>query len=928
MVDADKKLVVRRTVAGPAKNLDCAVAVSFPFELLDIFVGAWAATFLPDVMEFRLLPDVEDDAKHYPDSLAAEKARRGSFVAPDRCKHPKVVLCQQVQLYRKGPLVFHPNVCELLARMETDLVLRGLTSDRIAAFKARIRVAEAPMSAEAAEVQEAESLKGIVDEQVDLRSRVEQLEQEKAELQERLDFVEELLGPTESQRRSLQEKALAARSAALQGALLCRLHVSAMACFEGCFGWTRHGGPGVPEVPNAGQPLPQLLTSAPEAPRPRNERKISKGSNTSNGSRVHYSLTGMQLPDSPIRAKKKVTYSITGMPLYEPDEPNIANDQKVAGRRGRQQGQQRPKDAILHHWHALARVAPAQDPRHHGNAAAPHRHVGAAQELERHVFLRKVSHLMRTCTLVDRRFEGLGRLGYGTDICFGIDQIFCNPFSGYSLDDQDFLVQIPTRTGALIEAKTPPLEVDGAGSFLALGHAAGYSNNALYSVAKPGAAAFRIDPAGLLTHLNTVKCDISGAAHVSTAYVGMEGVVITSAYGGGGLNVIKVREDGCLAEVEPGASIQHHGGSNVYQPAEGNEQEQAHPHSCFLDPEGRLEPASQTYAVDASKGRLEARGALATAPGAGPRHLCFHPSGQLVYGINELDCTINVYSYDRDEGKLGLIQTVSTLPAGYNNRDHANAKNAAGEPATGPNRPQQTNATADIHVSPDGRFVYGSNRGHDSLVCFAATGSQLDLVGFTYTEGAHPRNFSIHPSGDWVLARSSHRWSYSDGCPSDSQSSQVHCLGPSRGASQQVRPSRVDRSRWRQNMLAKWRGACIPTKVAGRLDERLVAAQGLAARDAGLLQGGCLPDAEGILQDVSLLGDPAFRPFSPKTGRVKWAARGGLLRLSLEEVQGRFGEEVAQDVLRCARELDEYDASRRVGLELPWHPVEDSVIAG
>lgn len=124
-------------------------------------------------------------------------------------------------------------------------------------------------------------------------------------------------------------------------------------------------------------------------------------------------------------------------------------------------------------------------------------------------------------------------------------------------------------------------------------------------------------------------------------------------------------------------------------------------------------------------------------------------------------------------------------------------------------------------------------------------------------------------------------------------------------------------------LQAKWRGACIPTKVAGRLDERLVAAQGLAARDAGLLQGGCLPDAEGILQDVSLLGDPAFRPFSPKTGRVKWAARGGLLRLSLEEVQGRFGEEVAQDVLRCARELDEYDASRRVGLELPWHPVED-----
>ncbi|CAE7486086.1 pgl [Symbiodinium natans] len=315
------------------------------------------------------------------------------------------------------------------------------------------------------------------------------------------------------------------------------------------------------------------------------------------------------------------------------------------------------------------------------------------------------------------------------------------------------------ETGAL-EAKAPPIEVDGAGSFLALGHAAGFTNNVLYSVAKPGAAAFRVDPAtGGLAHLNTVKCDLSGACHVTVAYSGVEGMVITSAYGAGGLNVIRAKEDGSLAEVQPGASIQHHGGSNVYQPAEGNEQEQAHPHSCFMDPEGRFALVSDlgqdkiyTYAVDPPRGRLEARATTATAPGAGPRHLCFHPNGQLVYGINELDCTINVYSYDRDEGKLGLIQTVSTLPEGYNNRDHGNAKNAAGEPASGPNRPQQTNATADIHVSPDGRFVYGSNRGHDSLVCFAVGGSgQLELVGFTYTQGAHPRNFSIHPSGDWVL---------------------------------------------------------------------------------------------------------------------------------------------------------------------------------
>jgi len=118
-------------------------------------------------------------------------------------------------------------------------------------------------------------------------------------------------------------------------------------------------------------------------------------------------------------------------------------------------------------------------------------------------------------------------------------------------------------------------------------------------------------------------------------------------------------------------------------------------------------------------------------------------------------------------------------------------------------------------------------------------------------------------------------------------------------------------------------GAGVPTKVAGRLDERLMHQQGLSERDAGLLQGGCLPDGDGILQDVSLLGDPQFRPYDESTGKWRWEACGGVLKLSLEEVQDRFGEEVARDVVRCARELDKYDASRRVGVELPWHEQED-----
>lgn len=124
-------------------------------------------------------------------------------------------------------------------------------------------------------------------------------------------------------------------------------------------------------------------------------------------------------------------------------------------------------------------------------------------------------------------------------------------------------------------------------------------------------------------------------------------------------------------------------------------------------------------------------------------------------------------------------------------------------------------------------------------------------------------------------------------------------------------------------LRAKYRGASVPTKVAGRLNEQMMWSHGLSERDAGLLQGGCLPDSDGILQDVSLLGDPNFRPYDERTGEFRWSARGGVLHLSLGEVRNRFGETIARDVVRCAKELDKYDASRRVGIELPWHPREE-----
>lgn len=118
-------------------------------------------------------------------------------------------------------------------------------------------------------------------------------------------------------------------------------------------------------------------------------------------------------------------------------------------------------------------------------------------------------------------------------------------------------------------------------------------------------------------------------------------------------------------------------------------------------------------------------------------------------------------------------------------------------------------------------------------------------------------------------------------------------------------------------------GCGVPIKVAGRLDEELILRKGLSEKDVGLLQGGCLPDNDEFLLDVSLLGDPSFCPYDEQTGEPKWDSKGGVLQMSLEEVKDRFGQTVAHDVVRCARELDTYDASRRVGVELPWDHEKD-----
>ena len=119
-------------------------------------------------------------------------------------------------------------------------------------------------------------------------------------------------------------------------------------------------------------------------------------------------------------------------------------------------------------------------------------------------------------------------------------------------------------------------------------------------------------------------------------------------------------------------------------------------------------------------------------PGAGPRHFAFHPNRRYAYSINELDSTITAFAYDMSDGRLTELHYLPTLPPGFEGRSHC----------------------ADIHVHPSGNFVYGSNRGHDSIAIFAIDPSsgRLTALGHESTQGKVPRNFAIDPTGTFLLA--------------------------------------------------------------------------------------------------------------------------------------------------------------------------------
>ena len=295
----------------------------------------------------------------------------------------------------------------------------------------------------------------------------------------------------------------------------------------------------------------------------------------------------------------------------------------------------------------------------------------------------------------------------------------------FSLDLETGKASAPALAG---EAKNP--------SFLAL-HPSGRFLYAVSEVGDFGGAktgsviAFAIDKkTGDLTRLNEVASEGGAACHLVVDKGGKN--VLVANYGGGTVAVLPIGPDGQLKKA---SAVRTHEGKGP----NAQRQEKPHAHGIYLDAAERfaLSPdlgADRVFVsrFDAAKGALEAHGEGVLDPGAGPRHLAFHPSGRYVYVINELASTVSAFGYDAAKGALAPLQSVSALPEGF----------------------KGTSYTAEVEASPDGRFLYGSNRGHDSLAIFAIDqgSGRLTPAGHVPIGGPWPRHFKIDASGRVLIA--------------------------------------------------------------------------------------------------------------------------------------------------------------------------------
>ena len=247
-------------------------------------------------------------------------------------------------------------------------------------------------------------------------------------------------------------------------------------------------------------------------------------------------------------------------------------------------------------------------------------------------------------------------------------------------------------------------------------------------------SAFAIDPA--TGHLTLRNSQPSGGHNpVGLSVSSAAPFLVVANYGAGTVGCLPVNADGSLGPVTDVVTLTGEPGPHP------TEQTSSHPHHIPFDPACRFFVVPDkgfdrtfVFRVDPATGKLVPGGtpSVQARPGAAPRHAAFHPSAPYVYVINEIDSTVTTFAYDAERGALAERQVISTLPEDFTGRS----------------------STAEIWVAPSGRFVYGSNRGHDSIVIFAvdAQDGTLTPIGWEPSGGKTPRYFGLDPSGSFLYA--------------------------------------------------------------------------------------------------------------------------------------------------------------------------------
>lgn len=244
-------------------------------------------------------------------------------------------------------------------------------------------------------------------------------------------------------------------------------------------------------------------------------------------------------------------------------------------------------------------------------------------------------------------------------------------------------------------------------------------------------SAFSIDAAsGRLAFLNQVVSRGTGPCHISIDHTGRN--LLVANFGSGSAAVLPLSADGTL---QPASAVVQDTGSGPNPRQAG-----PHTHSFNVTPDNRFAIAAEfgtdrlsVYRFDAAAGSLRPADPpqVVLKPGSAPRHFTFHPNSAVAYSLNEIDSTVTVLAYDGARGTLRELQTLSTLPDGFKDR----------------------NTAAEVLVHPSGRFLYASNRGHNSIAVFAIDGTgRLKLVADVASGGRTPRGFSLDPSGRWLIA--------------------------------------------------------------------------------------------------------------------------------------------------------------------------------